>query len=118
VRGVCVLDGCQGSACRRTAGRFLDEILIVVYRGWAFEIEGSQSLWPLTLKMLTVDDRVDVYYFAATKRLLVVIVPTELYTSSRVETQLFEMLFYHTHSVHRQSRVNLGNLSILIEKVE
>ena len=50
VRSIYVLDGCQGSACRQTAGRFLDEILIAVYRGCAFEIEGSQSLWPLTPK--------------------------------------------------------------------
>ena len=76
MRGVYVLDGCQGSACRRTAGRFLDEILIAVYRGCAFEIEGSQILWPLTLKMLTVDDRVDVYYFAATKRSIVGLLPS------------------------------------------
>ena len=103
MRGVYVLDGCQGSACRRTAGRFVDEILIAVYRGCAFEIEGSQSLWPLTLKMLTVDDRVDVYYFAAKRSMYsrTATEPAELCTSGRVETQLFQMLFYHTHSVQR-----------------
>ena len=102
MRGVYVLDGCQGSACRRTAGRFLDEILIAVYRGFALETEGSQSLWPLTLKMLTVDDRVDVYYFAATKRSMVGLLPSPLScTTAVVETQLFQMLFYHTHSVQR-----------------